>query len=154
MGGYENIPFSIIEDWDLFKAITSKGGIFKTLFEPTVLAFTQPIHSFKTLFHQRKRWIRGVFQLPFPLTLGILLIWNLLMIFIIIGILFGWEIMLLLFLLKWIADIFFLNFLYKKLSLNLDLGSFLYTPYSIIFNTLFLFFYFLPVKTNWKGRKY
>jgi cellulose synthase/poly-beta-1,6-N-acetylglucosamine synthase-like glycosyltransferase len=154
VGRYENIPFSIVEDWELFKAVTSKGGSFKTLFEPSSLAFTQPIHSINTLFHQRKRWIRGVFQLPMSLSLGVLFIWNLLLFFIIIGVFFGWKIMLLLFMLKWIADIFFLNFLYKKLSLHLDLGSFLYTPYSIIFNTLFLCFYFWPIKTNWKGRRY
>jgi cellulose synthase/poly-beta-1,6-N-acetylglucosamine synthase-like glycosyltransferase len=154
VGGYENIPFSITEDYELFVQIRSVGGTFKTLFQPDSLVFTKPIVSLKTLFHQRKRWTRGIFQLPPFLKFGLLFILNLLPLFLIIGFLFGWETFLIILILKWIADILFLRKLYQLLHLKIDKGTLLYTPYSLLFNTLFLCYYFLPGKVKWKERKY
>jgi cellulose synthase/poly-beta-1,6-N-acetylglucosamine synthase-like glycosyltransferase len=154
VGGYENIPFSITEDLELYLQIRSKGGIFKTIFDPDALAYTKPVKSFRTLFNQRKRWTRGIFQLPTFLMAGLLFIHNLLPIIIILGLIFGWQAFVIILILKWIADIFFLRTFYKKLSIPIDRGTLLYTPYSLLFNTLFLCYYFFPSKVSWKGRKY
>lgn len=59
IGGYENLPFSIVEDYALFKAIIDKGFGFAQLFDKDSLAYTLPPENFLV---QRKRWLKGGFQ--------------------------------------------------------------------------------------------
>lgn len=154
IGGYENIPFSVTEDYELFKNILKSGGKFKTVFEPDVLIYTKPITNFLVLLHQRRRWLTAVFRLPTEMAFGLLFLWILLPIIILVGFLFGWKWALGLFILKWSTDLIFMRRLYKSLDQKLDLGFWLYTPYSLIFNTMILIFYLIPAPVLWKGRKY
>ena len=64
VGGYENIPFSITEDFALFKAIVEKKYEFAQLFNANVLAESQPVESYPKYFEQRKRWMFGAMNLP------------------------------------------------------------------------------------------
>ena len=64
VGGYEKIPFSITEDYQLFKEIVAKGFGFAQLFNANVLAESQPVESYPKYFEQRKRWMNGVMKLP------------------------------------------------------------------------------------------
>jgi cellulose synthase/poly-beta-1,6-N-acetylglucosamine synthase-like glycosyltransferase len=63
-GGYERLPFSITEDYQLFRHILAKGFGFRQAFDPGVLAFTAPAESLRHLLQQRKRWMTGAMQLP------------------------------------------------------------------------------------------
>jgi cellulose synthase/poly-beta-1,6-N-acetylglucosamine synthase-like glycosyltransferase len=63
-GGYEHLPFSITEDYQLFRHIVAKGFGFRQAFDPGVLAFTAPADSVRHLLQQRKRWMTGAMQLP------------------------------------------------------------------------------------------
>ncbi|MDP5139398.1 MAG: glycosyltransferase, partial [Spirosomaceae bacterium] len=56
VGGYEEIPFSIVEDYALYNAIVTKKFGFAHLYNKEVLAFTEPPENF---FRQRKRWVTG-----------------------------------------------------------------------------------------------
>ncbi len=64
-GGYQYLPFSVTEDYALFRAVISKGFGFKHLLQAEVLAHTKPVYSWQQLMQQRKRWTLGAMQLPF-----------------------------------------------------------------------------------------
>jgi len=153
-GGYENIPFSVTEDYELFRTILKTGFTFKTAFEHNVLGYTKPHASFKLLFHQRKRWFTGAFQLPMAFVIGLVALWAFLPVLLAIGYFLGWEIAAGIFLLKWIADIYLLVKSYKQLQLPIDIGVWIYTPVSAVSNTIFLCYQFLPAPVQWKGRTY
>ncbi|TGE29187.1 glycosyltransferase [Hymenobacter metallicola] len=71
-GGYERLPFSVTEDFELFKAVLSRGFTFRNVFRPEVLACSLPISTPRRLLHQRRRWMRGVEALPWWLQGGLL----------------------------------------------------------------------------------
>lgn len=62
-GGYARLPFSVTEDYQLFRVITRQGGRTTHLLEPGVLAWSQPPESIGVLLRQRHRWLRGLNQL-------------------------------------------------------------------------------------------
>ncbi|MBI1222883.1 MAG: glycosyltransferase [Bacteroidetes bacterium] len=64
-GGYENIPFSITEDYMLFKQILIRGYDWKHLLTPTTTSASAASPDFRTLMLQRKRWLTGGRDLPF-----------------------------------------------------------------------------------------
>jgi len=70
-GGYEQLPFSVTEDYELFKAVLARGFTFRNIFSPQVLAFSLPIATPTALLHQRRRWLRGVEALPLWLQGGL-----------------------------------------------------------------------------------
>ncbi|MBX0290305.1 glycosyltransferase [Hymenobacter sp. HSC-4F20] len=63
-GGYEALPFSVTEDFELFRAVLGRGYHSRNLFRPEVLAESLPMYNWRGLLHQRRRWLRGVEQLP------------------------------------------------------------------------------------------
>jgi len=59
VGGYENIPFSITEDYSMFRAlVNSKWKIRFPLKHETYNA-TEPMHNLKELYDQKQRWTLG-----------------------------------------------------------------------------------------------
>ena len=74
--GYEALPFSVTEDFELFKAVIKRGFGFVNVFRPEILAFSLPIATPLRLLHQRRRWLRGVESLPWGLRLGLLIYGN------------------------------------------------------------------------------
>ncbi|MDI1232919.1 MAG: glycosyltransferase [bacterium] len=155
-GGYENIPFSITEDYALFKAIRRKGYSTMQLMDKDTLLYSKPIDTFSGLMRQRKRWLVGGYDLP---------AYYRLMIFI-----FGaWYIALpvLLFTHFWLLAIGMLvskEFiqLFQILNINKKLNLKTEHPIAVLFYDIYLFliipatlaFFLLPGKTVWKGRKY
>ncbi len=71
-GGYEQLPFSVTEDYALFQATLRHGFGFRNVFRPEVLAESLPMPSWLALLHQRRRWTRGLEALPRWLQLGLL----------------------------------------------------------------------------------
>ncbi len=63
-GGYENIEFSVTEDYQLFLSLKRKGYHHIQLFEANATARSAPTYQFKDLLDQRKRWISGGKGLP------------------------------------------------------------------------------------------
>ncbi|UPL51185.1 glycosyltransferase [Hymenobacter sublimis] len=63
-GGYERLPFSVTEDFELFKAVLRAGYTSRNLYRPEILAESLPMYSWRGLLHQRRRWLRGVEALP------------------------------------------------------------------------------------------
>jgi cellulose synthase/poly-beta-1,6-N-acetylglucosamine synthase-like glycosyltransferase len=65
-GGYENLPFSITEDFQILHLTVKLGFPFYNAIDPTVLGFTRPTPSWKDLVLQRQRWMYGAVKLPWP----------------------------------------------------------------------------------------
>jgi 1,2-diacylglycerol 3-beta-glucosyltransferase len=68
-GGYEALPFSVTEDFALFRAVLARGFSFRHVFSPEARADSLPIPSWRGLLRQRRRWLRGVEALPLRLRL-------------------------------------------------------------------------------------
>lgn len=151
VGGYDSIPFSIVEDYALYNAIVKKGFGFKHLYKEEVLTFTEPPEDY---FRQRKRWVSGGVKSRSPLLIVaflqalllpftfILLTFNqaagqfLLLTAFCINILLGFVALLNIRLTKWV--------IYLPI----------YSIYVIVFWFLQLINFALPGDLIWKGRKY
>ncbi|MFB0947619.1 MAG: glycosyltransferase [Spirosomataceae bacterium] len=151
VGGYEKIPFSIVEDYALYNAIVEEGFDFRHLYCKEILAFTEPPENY---FRQRKRWVTGGVQSRSPLLIAAFaqaflfpIICTVLLTNLIIGQLL----------------------LFVALSLNMLIGFLslrkigltkwaiylpVYSVYVIIFWFLQLINFMLPGGLNWKDRKY
>ncbi|MBI1305307.1 MAG: glycosyltransferase [Bacteroidetes bacterium] len=154
-GGFEEIDFSITEDYKLFEAVTEKGWGWRTILTPGSLGLATHIDSWKEMLHQRKRWLIGAKDLP--------LNWKLMIV------LYGLFIpaLILLFILKpWIAlDLWIVKFCLQSLYIRrlcrlsglkpFNILELLIYEIYVLINTAFTaIFYFLPVSAVWKGRIY
>ncbi len=154
VGGYESLPFSVTEDYALFRAILTQGYGFRNLLSESVLARTEPVDTVRSFLQQRKRWMRGATALP-----G----W-------IVGLLYGNYLFLpLLLLIGWFAPVLAIGLYLSRLLIQtmiLSLGlsrlrqtrlwpyALLFDGYQLIIGPIAVVFYWLPTKIDWKGRKY
>jgi cellulose synthase/poly-beta-1,6-N-acetylglucosamine synthase-like glycosyltransferase len=154
-GGYEEIDFSITEDYKLFKEVTSRGWQWRTTMREETLGLAWYIPNVKEMLHQRKRWLIGARELPL-----------------------NWKFMLVLYGL-FIPALLYVGFVDLRLALAIWFSKFLLQSYFIIFlcittkrrpfNYFYLLlyelyvllntaatavFYWLPIKSVWKGREY
>ncbi|EAY24327.1 glycosyl transferase domain protein, putative [Microscilla marina ATCC 23134] len=153
-GGYEQIPFSITEDFALFQAVVAQGYAFKNMIHPDMTALSEPVSTVSAWLHQRKRWMSGALQAPWFLSLFFGLhssFWLLLL-----GL--GW------FSPFWAMGLagvklliqcgFITITLQRAKQTHLVVYLALFEVYHVTFTWLMAVFYFLPVKVWWKGRKY
>lgn len=155
VGGYENLPFSITEDYQLFRVILEKGWQFKNLYTTEVLAASQPMLSLKALMIQRKRWLYGALRAQWYLQ----------------GVFYAQALFLPLFLAVWLLSgyAFALSLLATKLLVEsvligraiVKIGQHhllkwlpIFEIYYVFLNFAMLIYYYLPVPTQWKGRHY
>lgn len=154
VGGYENIPFSITEDMELFRHVRSAGYKVKHIFNNSVLGFTKSVKQVSTLFHQRKRWMRGALQLKWPM-ITILIIQAFYFPLIISAFVFSPLIATVLFLIKTTVQALFIYLTGRVLSYKMPfIALFLYEFYSWFVAIGSGLFYLSGSKVNWKGRKY
>ena len=71
-GGYEALPFSVTEDFALFRAVLAAGFGFRQVFQANIRADSLPMPTWAALLRQRQRWLRGVVGLPLRLRLELL----------------------------------------------------------------------------------
>ncbi|MBN1448862.1 MAG: glycosyltransferase [Bacteroidetes bacterium] len=72
VGGYQNVGFSVTEDFALFKAISYKTDwTVRYPVEPSTLVWSAPCRTLKELFRQKKRWGRGGLDIH-PIGFGIM----------------------------------------------------------------------------------
>ena len=153
-GGYENLHFSVVEDYQLFTEITKNGYGFKNLLNTEICATSQPINDFPTLLKQRKRWMFGAFQLPFQV----------LIILVLQGLYYSLAVALLfinplqaanLIVFKMFVQAIFIKSVFNKISQKVSFFSLvLFELYQLVLSTVSLINYFMPNKIEWKGRKY
>ncbi len=153
-GGYESLPFSMVEDWQLFRAIIAGGFGFRNLLQTNVLAFTKPVATLTDWLHQRKRWMQGAVQIPWYIV-GALLSQALLTPAIVALSFFFPTLALVIFVAKiTIHTTFTAKLLYRLKQQTLLRYLPVYQLYEPLAALALIVFYLLPVKVEWKGRKW
>lgn len=154
VGGYESLPFSVVEDYALFRAVVGQDFGFRNLLSETVLARTRPVDTLRQFLSQRKRWMRGATDLP---------VWMVISLY--VQYLAGP----LLLLLGWFApalavSLYVLKLFVQTLVISFGLGrlrqtrlwpyALLFEVYQLILGPISVLYYLAPTPIDWKGRKY
>ncbi len=154
-GGYAKIPFSITEDFALFHEVVKKDFEFENTINQNVFNQTLPMFTLKEFLHQRKRWMVGALQCPWWIVTLLFLQALFLPILLIIGFVFSGKIASIIWLLKWLNQtITVLPTIIKLRQFQLIKYLFLYEIYANWWQMTMIFFYYSPVKVDWKGRIY
>ena len=154
-GGYENLNFSITEDFELFRATLQKSWKYNNVTHPHCIAYSMPAKNLNQLLKQRKRWMHGAIDVP--KSLGIFLAMQAVYIPIVVMGFFVAPLFTLVFAnLKMGLQYIFISQTLKKAALRIPSISFyiLFECYSGIISILTIVYYLLPSKVEWKGRKY
>lgn len=154
VGGYEGLDFSVTEDYKLYREVRKKGWKTKNIITQNSLNISRPVDSFAQLLHQRKRWLMGARELPLYwwLLFGIL---GVFLPAIIILFLYQPILALQLYGIKVGIQSLFILWLQYKLGLRQHiLKVVLYDVYANIIAFSTQTFFLLPVKMQWKKRKY
>jgi cellulose synthase/poly-beta-1,6-N-acetylglucosamine synthase-like glycosyltransferase len=155
VGGYEHIPFSITEDYALFKVLIGKGYKICQTMNAETMIYSQPIDTFKGVLKQRKRWLVGGWDLPLKDRLMIFVFgaW-----YIALPILFfiNWQVALNLMIIKDLIQLFQIIYINRHLKLNIEhpIAVMFYDVYLFLMIPFTIFYFFWPGNTTWKGRKY
>ncbi len=154
-GGYEKLPFSVIEDFNLLMAI-SRLNKYKIIFplDKNALVTSLPCSSVSELYHQKKRW--GVGGLGVPLRGFIIMAFGLIVnLCILLSPLFFSTAVLYFIIFKLAIDLFVLYPVHDRLGIKDHLKYFLW--FELYFITYVIL---LPVivlssrKVVWKGKEY
>ncbi len=155
-GGYEEIDFSITEDFKLYKEVLARGWKAKNTDDIHGVVYSAPARNLHTLFNQRKRWLRGAEDLPWY-WLGIFGVYAAFLPALVVLLIFQPFTAILIWLAKWNIQTMLVMLFNLRLGKPLNIKSWqalLYEPYTHIVNYGSLLFYLLPLKFDWKGRKY
>jgi cellulose synthase/poly-beta-1,6-N-acetylglucosamine synthase-like glycosyltransferase len=155
VGGYENIKFSVTEDFALLHKIhkhTHYNVVFPT--EPSGINLSEPCQDWKTLYRQKHRWGKG--GLDSPLIGFVIMFWGWLShLLILLQIFFGSGLTILLTTLKILSDLVFLFIPLKKFKMVNQLKYFLaFEIYFILYVLILPFIVFFDKKVIWKEREY
>lgn len=153
-GGYEKIPFSVTEDFELFRAIRQQGWKSRQLLATEVLAFTTPVSNFIDLLQQRKRWMKGAMQVPWYVLMalaGQVAFYPILLYLLITMPLIGASIWASKVLLQSVWTSYYLIQLKETKLLPYLL---FYEIYFILLSLSSVLFYLLPISVKWKDRTY
>jgi cellulose synthase/poly-beta-1,6-N-acetylglucosamine synthase-like glycosyltransferase len=154
-GGYENLPFSVTEDFMLLHGISGlkKYKIIYPLLKES-LVVSKPCTGLRELLIQKKRWSRGGLVAPVGgfLIMGIAFISNLL---VLLTPLFFSPVWLYLAVFKIIIDYLFLYPVYTVLDIKNQLKYFVFFQvYFILYTTILPLILVFSRKISWKGRNY
>ncbi|MBN8820604.1 MULTISPECIES: glycosyltransferase [unclassified Spirosoma] len=154
VGGYASLPFSITEDYALFRAIVQRGFEFQNVLSEQVLAHTKPVDSWFAWLQQRKRWMHGAMELPVWIVFALHCQYLALPLLVVIGIvsplvavaLYGIRLL--------IQSIVLSIGLSRLRQTKLGRYALLFEMYQLVMGPLAVIYYWLPTKIDWKGRKY
>lgn len=155
VGGYENLPFSVTEDFNLLMAM-HKLKKYKIIYplDAGGLVTSKACPDWKTLFWQKKRW--GVGGAESDLFGYLVMAWGFIShLFMMLTPFFFSITALYLCLFKISVDYFFVYPVFKKLKLRLKASNFLaFELYFIIYVVLLPFVVLPNRKVKWKGREF
>ena len=154
VGGYESLPFSVVEDYTLFRAIVSKGYGFKNLLSEQVMARTKAVDTLWAWLQQRKRWMRGATDLPGWMVGSLYVQYLTLPLLLFVG-LFVPALAIGLYVVRLFMQTLVISFGLGRLrQTNLWPYALLFEIYQLIIGPVAVLFYLLPIPIDWKGRKY
>ena len=156
VGGYEKIPFSVTEDFVLFRAIVeTKRWEYLYPVDPNLLVISKPCSSVRELVRQKHRWGKGGLDIK-PSGIAIMAVGYLTHLLILSTFLWGsFLVASSALLVKMIGDYSFLYQTLKKLG-RTDLFKYFYPfqLYYILYVLALPFIVFFGGKVVWKGRAY
>lgn len=155
VGGFENLPFSVTEDFLLLNSI-HRLGKYKAIYpiNKDSLVISKPALSLREIFNQKKRWAVGGIDAP-PLGTGLMLWAFLTNLFILLTPFFFSAAWLYLVIFKIAIDYFVLLPVHQRLGLQKNLKYFLvFEIYYIIYVLVLPFVILLSKKVKWKDRVY
>jgi len=154
-GGFENLPFSVTEDFLLLNSI-HKLKKFEVIYplNGDSLVISKPASSFGELFNQKKRWAVGGIDTP-PIGIGLML-WSFLTnLFLLLTPIYFSGSWLYLAFFKVAIDFFVLLPVHQRLGLQKNLKYFLvFEIYYIAYVILLPFLVLFSKKVKWKDRVY
>ncbi|QRR01156.1 glycosyltransferase [Dyadobacter sandarakinus] len=154
VGGYEQLGFSIIEDYALFMAVVHRGFDFQIGYETRLLNISEPVNSIGELLRQRKRWVQGVMKsfvsFKWNIILSALIVPLLLVLAIWMPCIAG-SALLVHYLMVTAAAVVCVGYLKQK---DLYLPAVLFWFYMSAIMAAMLMLHILPGKAIWKGREY
>jgi cellulose synthase/poly-beta-1,6-N-acetylglucosamine synthase-like glycosyltransferase len=154
-GGFENLPFSVTEDFLLLNSIhrLKKYEVIYPL-NKNSLVISKPAGSINELFNQKKRWAVGGIDTP-PIGIGLML-WSFLTnLFILLTPFFFSAAWTYLVFFKLAIDFFVLLPVHQRLGLQKNLKYFpVFQIYYILYIIFLPFALILSRNVIWKGRKY
>ncbi len=154
VGGFEGIPFSLTEDFEIAKHILAKGFTSFHLVGKENLIATKPQKKVTDLLKQRKRWMAGAMDLPFfwKLLLGLQVLFFPSIVFL----LFSYPLMGgALWICKLAIQSLFITAFASKTAVKLNpMDMILFEIYYMIAAWSTIVYYFWPAQTDWKGRRY
>ncbi len=154
VGGYENIDFSVTEDFKLFKEIRQHGWQTKNIFNKETLNISRPVESFDALLNQRKRWLTGGKELSVYWWIAFS-IFGLFTPAIIVLLFFDMKLALLFYAVKLFLQSLSILIVRQKLQQQKRFYNlFVYELYNIITSFGTPVFFFLPLGMKWKNRLY
>lgn len=151
-GGYENIPYSVTEDFQLYKYILNQN--FKTinLLNTGVLNYTKAQTSLVNFLHQRKRWLQGAqgLGLGFKAIMALSGLFFPLIVYLCFVNIFLAAII-------WVVKLLVQTTMFIVLHMRLNqklnfLHLILFEIYINIATIMMVIFYVLPIKMVWKNR--
>ena len=158
-GGYEAMPFSITEDFQILHQTVAHGYHFRSVIDADTRVMTQPMPTLSQLLQQRKRWTHGALQLPFYLV-AILLMQALFYPLLVYTATQEATLAFGLWITKTLSHLFFVFLVIKKLRLpsRLHRQTLRYLPafelYSSLLSFVSLLYYLVPIRVVWKGRSF
>lgn len=153
-GGYENLRFSVTEDYELFKQVRSKGYLPAHVINTDVVNISAPAKDISNYFSQRQRWMKGVLQSPWYVKALVGTVYLYLPVLIIFILMYP-VITFILFLCKNVLQIFFISLIKTKLQQKITcLDIFIFDIYFAFFSFASLIFTLVNKEVKWKGRKY
>ena len=158
-GGYEAMPFSITEDFQILHQTVAHGYGFRNSMEPDTLVMTQPMPTLRSLLQQRKRWTHGALQLPWYLVAILLLqaLFYPLLLYV------GSQAPLLalgLWIIKTSLQLLLVVLIIGRLRVSSRLRRqtfrclLAFELYSSLLSLLSLLYYLIPTRVVWKGRQF
>lgn len=155
VGGFEHIDFSITEDIAIFNQVLKHGWGFRNIYSRHVLALSAPATTFGLFLHQRKRWMRGSMHLPFYMAVIFILHSAYYPVLLPFFTYTSVGVMLAIFTFKLLLQSLYLHICLRRLGRSAPWYMFLFFElYLVVSSVILIVYFFLPVKTVWKGRKY
>ncbi len=155
VGGYENLPFSVTEDFNLLKAIykLKKYKVIYPLDKDTLIT-SIPCKTYKELYRQKKRWSVG--GLGVPLRGYFIMVWGFFTnLCLLLTPLFFSHVWLYLAVFKIAVDFLLLFPVHKILGIQKNLKYFFnFQLYYVIYVVAIPFILAINRKVIWKGREY
>ncbi|MGB3850282.1 MAG: glycosyltransferase [Tunicatimonas sp.] len=158
-GGYERLPFSITEDFQILHQVVARGYGFRNCIDADTMVMTQPMKSWAALLQQRKRWTRGAIQLPAYLVV-ILVLQALFLPLILVVAAEDWPLAAGLWVAKAVSQSTFIILVIQKLRLPRLIRRqtlwylIWFEAYVSVLSLVSLLYYLLPTGLQWKGRRF